>query len=134
LVNGLQPTVANVKTRLSKETYPKTYNAASIGQAINDQLVAPGGSGYQIVGFTFIDTYSCYSTSIAGGAIGGPAQGKALLGVLKTFYATASSNVTNILSGQGFLQAPSQVNTLLSGTGGPLNATGGIQNSACPKT
>jgi ABC-type phosphate transport system substrate-binding protein len=128
-VNGLQPTLANVKTRLLKESYPTSYNAATIGQQLNDQLVAPGGKGYPLVSFTFVDAYQCYSTTFGGGLIGGPAQGAALLAALKTFYSGAD---TAILNASGYLQAPTAVINLLESTGGPLNTTGGLQNSACP--
>jgi ABC-type phosphate transport system substrate-binding protein len=130
-LNALQPTLANVKTRLLKETYPTSYNATTIGQQLNDQLVAPGGKGYQLVSFTFIDAYQCYSASYAAGLIGGPAQGAALLAVLKTFY---TGSDTAILNASGYLQAPTTVYNLVKGTGGPLNSVGGLQNSACPST
>lgn len=133
-VNGQQPSITATKNRLASATYPTTYDAATIGQQINDQLVAPGGKGYPIVGYTFIDTYSCYSASIAGGLIGKPAQGSALLANLKPFYNTSNTQVINILQGNGFVQANAKLNTLLSSSGGPLNATSGIQNSSCPKT
>jgi len=132
-VNGQQPSITAVKNRLAATTYPTSYNASTIGQDINDQLVAPGGKGYPIVGYTFIDTYSCYSATIASGGIGGPAQGKQVLAVLKPFYNTSNTQIINILQGNGFVQANAKLNTLLSSTGGPLNATSGIQNSSCPK-
>jgi hypothetical protein len=131
-VNGQQPSITAVKNRLAATTYPTSYNAATIGQDINDQLVAPGGKGYPIVGYTFIDTYSCYSASIASDGIGGPAQGKQVLAILKPFYNTSNTQIINILQGNGFVQANAKLNTLLSSTGGPLNATSGIQNSSCP--
>jgi hypothetical protein len=130
-VQGYLPTVANVQTRLNVETYPKTYNAATIGQQINDQLVAPGHSGYPIVGYTFIDTYSCYSATIAGGLIGGPSQGLELYNALEYFYSAAKDG---ILNAAGFVEPSTTVINLLKGTGGPLNKTGGIQNASCPKT
>lgn len=130
-VNGYLPTVTNAKNRLANVTYPKTYNAATIGQQINDQLVAPGGKGYPILGFNFFNVYQCYSATFAGGLIGGPAQGKALLGLLKDFY-TNSTSFNAIVNGQGFVGAPSQVTNLLKGAGGPFNATGGVQNAKCP--
>jgi len=132
-VNGQLPSVAAVKARLAKETYPSTYNAATIGQALNDQLVAPGGSGYSILGFSFLDAYQCYSVTLAGGLIGGPAQGRALLGGIKNFL-SGSAIVNAIINDQGFVQAPTQVKSLLSSAGGPIAVSGGLQNSSCPKT
>jgi len=133
-VGGIQPTTTATTNRLSVVKYPSTYDAATIGQTINDQLTEKGGTGYPIVGYTFIDTYSCYSTSIAGGGIGGPSQGTALKNVLNTFYTTGTTNVSGILNANGFVRAASQVYTLLKSSGGPFDATGGIQNSSCPKT
>jgi ABC-type phosphate transport system substrate-binding protein len=130
-VNGQQPTVAAVKNRLVHETYPTTYNTATIGQQINDQLVAPGGVGYPIIGYTFIDTYSCYSVSIDGGLIGNPSQGALLKQVLNLFY-SSNKQIINILESQGFVEPSVAVYSLLTGTGGPLNATSGIQNGSCP--
>ncbi len=130
-VNGQQPSVAAVKARLAAETYPTSYNAVTIGQQLNDQLVAPGGKGYQILGFSFVDTYQCYSVKLAGGLIGGPAQGKALLGGIKNFLG-GSAIVNAIINDQGFVQAPTPLKTLLESAGGPIAASGGIQNSACP--
>jgi len=129
-VQGYLPTVANVQARLNVETYPKTYDAATIGQEINDQLVAPGHSGYPIIGYTFIDTYSCYSASIGGGLIGGPSQGTELYNELFYFYSNAKDG---ILNSAGFVEPSTTVISLLKGTGGPLNKTGGIQNASCPK-
>jgi ABC-type phosphate transport system substrate-binding protein len=129
-VQGYLPTVANVQARLNVETYPKTYDAATIGQEINDQLVAPGHSGYPIIGYTFIDTYSCYSASIGGGLIGGPSQGTELYNELFYFYSNAKDG---ILNSAGFVEPSTTVINLLKGTGGPLNKTGGIQNASCPK-
>jgi hypothetical protein len=131
-VNGQQPSITATKNRLAATTYPTSYNAATIGQDINDQLVAPGGKGYPIVGYTFIDTYSCYSATIASDGIGGPAQGKQVLAILKPFYNTSNTQIINILQSNGFVQANAKLNTLLSSAGGPLNATSGIQNSSCP--
>jgi hypothetical protein len=135
-VNGFLPTLNNVKTHLLYATYPTSYNVATIGQEVNDSLAnaSTDKHGYPLVGYTFIDTYSCYSTGIAGGLIGGPAQGRAVLALANYLYGATTSNlsVTNILANQGFAQATNQVVRLLRGTGGPLNATGGIQNAACP--
>jgi hypothetical protein len=132
-VNGQQPSITAVKNHLAAATYPTSYNAATIGQQINDQLVSPANTkGYPIVGYTFVDTYSCYSASIAGGLIGGPAKGKAVLANLKPFYNTSNTQIINILQSNGFVQANAKLNTLLSSAGGPLNATSGIQNSSCP--
>jgi ABC-type phosphate transport system substrate-binding protein len=134
-VNGQSPSVTAVKNHLTHANYPTSYNVLTIGQQVNDSLVAPSNTaGYPIVGYTFLETYSCYSTSIAGGLIGGPAQGKQLLALAQYLYGTSPANVTNILTSQGFVQAGTAITTLLKGTGGPLNATGGIQNSSCPSS
>jgi len=130
-VNGQLPTVAATKLRLGRLTYPTSYNTATIGSTINNALTAPGGSGYPIVGFTFIDTYSCYSVTLDGGLIGGPAQGKALSAALKIFY--ANGEYLTILNNSGFSAAPGTLVTLLKSAGAPLNATSGIQNNSCPK-
>jgi ABC-type phosphate transport system substrate-binding protein len=129
-LNGRLPTLAYVRTRLETLTYPSTYDAATIGQQLNDSFVAPGGEGYPLGGFSFIDTYSCYSTSIANGIIGGPPQGKALLAVVKSAH---TATFTGILNAAGYLQPPAAVIQLLESSGGPLNQSSGIQNSSCPQ-
>jgi hypothetical protein len=135
MVNGQSPSVTATKTHLVHASYPSSYNVLTIGQQVNDSLVAPGNtSGYPIVGYTFWETYSCYSTKIAGGLIGGPAQGKQVLDLATYFYNTSNTSISNILTSQGFVQAGTPILKLLKGTGGPLNASGGIQNSSCPAT
>ena len=112
--------------RLKKTKYPKTYNTATIGQTINDSLVAPGGGGYPIVGFTFIDTYECYGS----GDLGVAAKGTELLGAIN-YLVGGSANVTAILNSQGFVPTTTSIVKLLKSTGGPLNKTTGIQNKSC---
>jgi hypothetical protein len=140
LVNGQAPSTTATKNHLTHASYPSSYNVYTIGQQLNDSLVAPGNTaGYPIVGYTFWETYSCYSATLAGGngtssPIGGPAAGKQVLALANYLYSTTNKSVGNILSSQGFVQAGTAVTNLLKGAGGPLNATGGIQNSACPSS
>jgi hypothetical protein len=134
LVNGQAPSVAAVKTHLTHASYPTTYDPYSIGQVLNDSLVAAGNtSGYPIVGYTFIDVYACYSTTYANGLIGGPAAGSAVLKALNYLYATTNKSVGNILAAQGFVQGGPAVVNLLKSSTGPLGANG-IQNSSCPSS
>ena len=125
-VNAMAPTIKNVTARLAKTKYPKTYNTATIGQTINDSLVAPTAGGYPIVGFTFIDTYVCYGS----GNLGAAEKGTELLSVLNYLYG-GSADVKAILNGQGFVPATSSIVKLLKSSGGPLNKNTGIQNRGC---
>ncbi len=138
-VNKISPVVSaktvgtksdEVAVRLTKLKYPAKYVAATIGQQINDSLVAPGGKGYPIVGFAFIDTYSCYSASFDGGKIGTPAKGTALKAAIEYLY---TAGVTPLIGSQGFDPAPAKLIKLLKSATGPFGASG-IQNKKCPKT
>ncbi len=120
-----------VATRLKKLSYPATYNAATIGQQLNDSLVAPGGKGYPIVGFAFIDTYNCYSASYDGGKVGTPAKGTALRAAIQYLYNTG---VKPIIGSQGFDPAPTPLLKLLRSAAGPFGKSHGIENKSCPKT
>jgi phosphate transport system substrate-binding protein len=138
-VNGISPvvsatTVAKAKDqvfkRLKSITYPATYNPATFGQLVNEALVAPGGSGYPIVAFAFIDTYNCYSVTYDAGRVGTPAKGTALRNVLKYFQ---DASITPIIGSQGFDPVPPAVKKLLNGSTGPFGKKG-IQSASCPKT
>jgi hypothetical protein len=101
---------------------------------LNDTLVAPGGAGYPIVGFTFIDTYKCYAPSIKS-VLGTKAQGTALKAVLTTLYpASLTANTAQILANQGFepvLKSSKTAKLLFNTTNGPLGKNG-IEASSCP--
>ncbi len=125
-VNRYAPSVKNVLIRLRRTKYPTTYNTATIGQTINDSLVASGGLGYPIVGFTFIDTYTCYGN----GNLGASTKGTELRGALSYLY-SGSADVAAILNSQGFVPATSSIVKLLKSSGGPLNTKTGIQHSGC---
>jgi hypothetical protein len=82
-------------------TLPKTYVSTTIGQQLNDPLTSGKGNGYPVVGFTFIEAYKCYSTTIAN--TGTVAQGTALKKALEALYPTATgTNASNVLASQGF--------------------------------
>ena len=138
-VNKISPVVSSstvggkkdeVAIRLTKLKLPKTYNPATIGQQLNDSLVAPGGKGYPIVAFAFIDTYDCYAASLDSGRVGTPAKGTALKAAIQYLY---NASVKPILGSQGFDPAPAKLVKLLEGKTGPLG-TSGIENSKCPKS
>ena len=134
-VNGFAPSVANVKAQVAKVKAPTAYNASTIGSTINARLVSPATKGgYPIVGFTFIDTYKCYTATKAGGAIGTPAKGAELKAVL-SYIVNAAPDVQSILNAQGFVEdsASSGLVSLLNSSKGPFG-TAGIQPSNCPKT
>lgn len=133
MVNGVAPTVATVTTRLSKLVVPATYNN-NIGATLNDTLASSAGtSGYPIVGFTFVDTYGCYSATYAGGKIGTSAKGDLLKAELTSTYngGTFSLEAAQIIQASGFVSPPASVISLFTGAGGPLSSSG-INGTQCP--
>ncbi len=134
-VNGKMPTVASVTAQVAAVKAPATYSAKTIGSTINARLVSPATKGgYGIVGFTFIDTYKCYSARKAGGAIGTPAKGTELKAAL-SYIVNANADVKAILNSQGFVDdsASSGLLASLNSPKGPFGASG-IQATTCPKT
>ena len=134
-VNGFAPTVANVRAQVAAVRAPSGYNAKTIGSTINGRLVSKTTTGgYPITGFTFIDTYKCYTATKAGGAIGTPAKGVELKAAL-SYIVNAAPDVQSILNAQGFVEAsasPGLVSSL-NAAKGPFGASG-IQTKSCPKT
>lgn len=132
----VSPTVAELQAHLtaitSASTYPKTYNN-NIGSTINNLAAAStyAGSGYPIVGFTFLYTYSCYSSSLDGGLIGTKAKGTELKTLLTSLIpkvgvqpTALQTDTQNILTKSGFSPLLYGTNTtiaaLLYAAGGPL--------------
>ena len=134
-VNGFTPSIANVTAQVAAVKAPATYSAKTIGSTINARLVSPATKGgYPIVGFTFVDTYKCYTATKAGGAIGTPVKGTELKAAL-SYIVNASADVKAILNAQGFVDdsASSGLLASLNAAKGPFGASG-IQASSCPKT
>ena len=134
-VNGVTPSVANVKARVAAVKAPGSYNGSTIGSGLNSRLVSTATKGgYPIVGFTFIDAYKCYTATKAGGAIGTPVKGAELKGAL-SYIVNANADVQAILNAQGFVEdsASSGLLKVLNSKAGPFG-TSGIQASSCPKT
>jgi|GEM_PF-3721140 len=135
----VSPTVAEVQTHvtaiISNSTYPKTYTN-NIGATINNLLASStyAADGYPIVGFTFLYTYSCYSSSLHGGLIGTKAKGAELKTVLTSLIppvgvqpSALQTDTQNILTKSGFSPLLYGTNTtiasLLYGAGGPFYTT-----------
>ena len=134
-VNDVTPSVDHVKARVAAVKPPTSYNGSTIGSSLNTRLVSAGTKGgYPIVGFTFIDTYKCYTATKAGGAIGTPVKGTELKAAL-SYIVNASADVENILNAQGFVSdsASSGLLKILNSKTGPFGASG-IQPSNCPKS
>ena len=146
------PSVANTQKHVTATTsassYPTTYSN-NIGAQLNDLLAAStyAGSGYPIVGYTFIYTYGCYSSSFDGGLIGTKAKGVDLKTALQALIPNAGAHETTlqveaakIITASGFSPVTYNVNStvaaLLYSTNasapGPLSANGiNGTNSTC---
>ncbi len=146
------PTVANTQKHVtaiaSSSAYPVTYSN-NIGAQLND-LLASGtyaGTGYPIVGYTFLYAYGCYSSSFASGSIGTQAKGTYLKNALIALIPNAGAKPTTlqteaakIITASGFSPITYNVNQTVAallystaaGSPGPLSA-GGINgtNGTC---
>jgi hypothetical protein len=133
-VNGVTTAIANVTTHLNAVAIPTKY-VNTIGQTLNTASTAKSLSttGYPIVGFTFIDTYGCYSSTYAGGAIGSAAQGTQLKTLLTDIYSsgTFATEAAAIINASGFVQPTVALVNLYHSAGGPLSTTG-INGTQCP--
>jgi hypothetical protein len=126
-----------VNTVITQASVP-TYTPATFGQKLNDLLTSTASGGYPIVGFNFIDTYKCYSTTI-NPALGTPNSGSNLSYLLQNFYPNdLDSDPTTLLGGHGVdpILASSPVFNSLQGddpvTGyGPFGEHG-IQGAVIP--
>ena len=143
------PSVANTQKHVtaitSASTYPTTYSN-NIGAQLND-LLASGtyaGTGYPIVGFTFIYAYGCYSSSFDSGLIGTKAKGNDLKSALQALIPNSGAKSTmlqkeaaSIITASGFSPVTYNVNATVAallystqaGSPGPLSA-GGINGTS----
>jgi ABC-type phosphate transport system substrate-binding protein len=133
-VNALAPTVANTNKHIAAIAIPSSYNN-NIGFTLNNASTAPGLSttGYPIAGFTFVDTYGCYSGTYASGLIGTVAKGNLLKAFLTSLYSTSTfaTEATKIINASGFVAPPAKLVTLYKSAGAPLSGTG-INGTQCP--
>ena len=138
-VNGISITtaaklVAATTTHLNAVAIPSKY-VNTIGQTLNTASTAKAISttGYAIVGFTFVDTYGCYSSTYASGKIGSAAQGTLLKTFLTDLYTsgTFAAEASAIINASGFVAPPVALVNLYKSAGGPLSSTG-INGTQCP--
>jgi ABC-type phosphate transport system substrate-binding protein len=134
-VNSVAPTYVTAGTHLNAVAIPSSYNN-NIGFTLNNESTAASLSetGYPIVGFTFVDTYGCYSSTYAGGKIGSSAQGTTLKTFLNALYSSSTfgKEATAIINASGFAAPPTSLIAIEDAAGGPFSASG-INGTQCPK-
>jgi ABC-type phosphate transport system substrate-binding protein len=134
LVNGFEPSVANVKLAIGNAPVPT--NPANQAQWV--PAVPNPGSGYPIVGFTTFEVSSCYQDASTGAGVvaflqqlynaSGSASSAVVSAEAQNGFATVSGASTNAAPTAGSLAA-AIVSTFLTSTGSLA-----IDNSGCPAT